>query len=516
MAKPLGAGGFVACLAGGANGTGTVSGAIAFAGAGTATFIIRVTATAADGATIANAAVVTPLPDLSLAMSVSSPPLVIFARPDLRIVKAVIDDDGANVRHGDLVRYRLTVSNPCTVPATTIVITDAVDSSMQLPSMLDGGVPSGQNLSWTIASLAVGDTTTPRVEARVRAGLDDGTIINNLARGTITAPQLPVHFNLVSVIVRARANLIVDKTVVDKTVVDQRGRGGHDTAWVLSMAAMALKLSPELSLLSRYNLALAQDVALGQRAACLEEGSIGAAFRPIIHDRLSVLTKLSRRVDIRPIGLDSGSADDAAIHAFSVEPIVELPWGVQLVEKLALKHMSVALDDVAGSDAVTALWINRINLRTLTVLRRLGVDPMIPGELDLGLEYRVLTGVSYRAVEHGALIEVQVAPIEQCGWALATTSHHSATTTRSAPDWRVATSIARASSSGRWAAGDQHDRQRCCAATVNGITTLLRACEEAQRKNRATWHDFRSPWLPAPGQPTMADSVRFRPFPLAW
>ena len=149
-----------------------------------------------------------------------------------------------------------------------------------------------------------------------------------------------------------------------------------------------------------------------------------------------MLTKLSRRVDIRPISLDSGSADDTAIHAFSVEPIVELPWGVQLVEHLALKHMSVALDDVAGSDAVTALWINRINLRTLTVLRRLGVDPMIPGELDLGLEYRVLTGASYRAVEHGALIEVQVAPIEQCGWALATTSHHSATTTRSAPDWR--------------------------------------------------------------------------------
>ena len=190
-------------------------------------------------------------------------------------------------------------------------------------------------------------------------------------------------------------------------------RGGHDTAWILSMTAMALKLSPELSLLSRYNVALAQDLALGQRAAYLEEGSIGAAFRPITHDWLSVLTKLSRRVDIRPIGLDGGSVDDTAIHAFSVEPIVELPWGVQLIEKLALKHMSVALEDVARADAVTALWINRINLRTLTLLRRLGVDPMIPGELDLGLEYRVLTGVSYAGLEHGALVEVQVAPIEQ-------------------------------------------------------------------------------------------------------
>jgi uncharacterized repeat protein (TIGR01451 family) len=190
-------------------------------------------------------------------------------------------------------------------------------------------------------------------------------------------------------------------------------RGGHDTAWVLSMTSMALKLSPELSLLSRYNLALAQDLALSQRVAYLEEGSVGAAFRPITHDWLSVLTKLSRRVDIRPLGLDGSSVDDTAIHAFSLEPIVELPWGVQLVEKLALKHMSVALDDVPQADALTALWINRVNLRTLTMLRRLGVDPGVPGELDLGVEYRVLSGLSYAGLEHGALVELQVAPLEQ-------------------------------------------------------------------------------------------------------
>jgi uncharacterized repeat protein (TIGR01451 family) len=190
-------------------------------------------------------------------------------------------------------------------------------------------------------------------------------------------------------------------------------RGGHDTAWVLSMTSMALKLSPELSLLSRYNLALAEDLALSQRAAYLEEGSVGAAFRPITHDWLSVLTKLSRRVDVRPLGLDGGSVDDTTIHAFSVEPVVELPWGVQLVEKLAFKHMSVALDDVPRADALTALWINRANLRTLTLLRRVGVDPGLPGELDLGLEYRVLSGLSYVGLEHGALIELQVAPLEQ-------------------------------------------------------------------------------------------------------
>ncbi len=190
-------------------------------------------------------------------------------------------------------------------------------------------------------------------------------------------------------------------------------RGGNDTLWMLSLTAVALKLSPELSLLSRYNLGLAQDLATGVRSAYLEEGSVGAAFRPITHEWFSALAKLSRRVDVRPLTLEGGSVDDTAIHAFSFEPVVELPWKVQLVEKLAFKHMSVALDDVPKADALTMLWINRINWHALGTVRTLGVDPLIPGEIDLGVEYRVLAGLSYDALEHGTLLEVQYAPVDQ-------------------------------------------------------------------------------------------------------
>lgn len=188
-------------------------------------------------------------------------------------------------------------------------------------------------------------------------------------------------------------------------------RGGQDILWMLSMTSVALKLSPELSLLSRYNIGLAHNLALAQRAAYLEEANVGVAYRPITHDWLSVLTKLSRRVEVRPVGLAGGVVDDTTIHAASLEPIVELPFGVQLVEKLALKHMSVALDDVPKADATTALWINRVNWHALGTLRRLGVDPVIPGEIDLGVEYRVLAGLSYDALEHGALVELQYAPL---------------------------------------------------------------------------------------------------------
>ncbi|MDP2345090.1 MAG: hypothetical protein Q8O67_29365 [Deltaproteobacteria bacterium] len=189
-------------------------------------------------------------------------------------------------------------------------------------------------------------------------------------------------------------------------------RGGNDTLWMLSMTAVALKLSPELSFLSRYNMGLAQDLATGARSAYLEEGSVGVAFRPITHDWFSALAKLSRRVDVRPLSLEGGSVDDTTIHAFSIEPVLELPWKVQLVEKLAIKHMSVALDDVPKADALTLLWINRVNWHALGTLRSLGLDPIVPGEIDLGVEYRVLAGLSYDALEHGTLLEVQYAPID--------------------------------------------------------------------------------------------------------
>jgi hypothetical protein len=196
-------------------------------------------------------------------------------------------------------------------------------------------------------------------------------------------------------------------------------RGGHDTLWGLSMTALAWKLSPELSLLARYNLALAQDLARNTRSASLEEGSFGVAYRPVTHDWFSALAKLSRRVDVRPVSL-VGGVDDTTVHAASFEPVVNLPWHLQLVDKLALKHTSVAFDDVPRADAVTLLSINRVNLHTFGLLRDLGLSIPIPGEVDLGAEYRVLTGLTYAGTEHGALVEVQLVPVDQVrvglGW----------------------------------------------------------------------------------------------------
>jgi hypothetical protein len=40
------------------------------------------------------------------------------------------------------------------------------------------------------------------------------------------------------------------------------------------------------------------------------------------------------------------------------------------------------------------------------------VDPFVPGEVDLGVEYRFLAGFTSRTLEHGPLVELQYAPLE--------------------------------------------------------------------------------------------------------
>ncbi|HEY4222438.1 MAG TPA: hypothetical protein VGO62_13880, partial [Myxococcota bacterium] len=189
-------------------------------------------------------------------------------------------------------------------------------------------------------------------------------------------------------------------------------RGGHDLLWFLSGTGGSVKASPELSLLARYNVALAQDLQIGAREAYFEEGAVGVAYRPITNDWFSVLAKLSRRVDERPLSLSGGTSDDYTAHALSIEPIVELPWKVQLVEKLALKHADEKLADVPEAQSLTGLSINRINLHALAMLKSLGLETPIPGEIDLGVEYRLEAGFTYHTLDQGPLLEIQVAPIE--------------------------------------------------------------------------------------------------------
>ncbi|MFZ5787938.1 MAG: hypothetical protein ACOY3Y_15990, partial [Acidobacteriota bacterium] len=79
--------------------------------------------------------------------------------------------------------YTLTLPNTGTEDATNVVVRDTVSTALEAILPLDGGVfdPTTRTITWTVASLKVGQTATLRFEAKVRADVKNGELVSNQA-----------------------------------------------------------------------------------------------------------------------------------------------------------------------------------------------------------------------------------------------------------------------------------------------------------------------------------------------
>lgn len=187
-------------------------------------------------------------------------------------------------------------------------------------------------------------------------------------------------------------------------------RGGQDRLVLLTQGAMTWRWHRDLALLARFNLADVENLYLKSSEAGLQDLSLGIAYRPVDHEWISVLSKYGRRLEHRPLSLVNGSYEEYSADVLSLEPILELPWHLQLVEKLALKYSREQVDDLPAGDALTLLWINRLNVHLMRMLRPY-VD-FFPGDIDLGGEWRVLNQLSTGTQKQGLLFELTYAPYE--------------------------------------------------------------------------------------------------------
>jgi len=152
----------------------------------------------------------------------------------------------------------------------------------------------------------------------------------------------------------------------------------------MSRTNATIRFSSEWSLLARYNIGLAQDLGRSKLEAYIEDGSLGLAYRPVTHDWASVLFKIARRVEMRPLGVNAGLTENLRLHVATIEPIVELPYNLQLVSKLALKHSGLKLDDLDAANAFTTLSTLRLNWRAMRALNPLDLGFGVPGDIDFG------------------------------------------------------------------------------------------------------------------------------------
>ncbi len=167
----------------------------------------------------------------------------------------------------------------------------------------------------------------------------------------------------------------------------------RDRLQFLTLNALSLKLDADFTALVRFNYASTTDLGFDATEAELLEMSGGIAWRPVAHDWVAVLVKYTKRYEQRPIDVSIEQPDREESDVVSLIPIFELPFGFQLVEKLALRRSALRAANLPTVVNNTALWINRLNYH-------------LTETWDAGIEYRVLTSSLASTTEHGALVEL--------------------------------------------------------------------------------------------------------------
>ena len=167
----------------------------------------------------------------------------------------------------------------------------------------------------------------------------------------------------------------------------------RDRLQFLTLNAASFKLHRDVTALTRFNFAHTVDLGLSATEAELMEMSMGLAYRPVPYDWVALLLKYTKRYEQRPIDVSTQDPERVEYDVFSIVPIFEMPYGFQLVEKLAFKRQALRVAQLPTTISQTTLWINRLNYHlTRTV--------------DAGAEYRILRTSLAQNTLHGVLAEM--------------------------------------------------------------------------------------------------------------
>ena len=169
----------------------------------------------------------------------------------------------------------------------------------------------------------------------------------------------------------------------------RKENGTQERVQYLTANQFKLALSPDYSLLGRYNYSITRDLDLDEVEARFDERSIGLAYRPVATDRLNLLSKYTELSDLAPDTLDDMESMDTFTQVLSIEWSFDITPRLEWVEKDAFKTTEEKVGDRSPVKTSTTLAIHRLNYNFLN-------------SWDLGVEYRLRT--------------VDLADDQQVGW----------------------------------------------------------------------------------------------------
>ena len=150
----------------------------------------------------------------------------------------------------------------------------------------------------------------------------------------------------------------------------EQGVGRDQTVWLFRNSA-SVNLNPDWRALGRLNFAIADNNTPNERAADFVEGTIGFAYRPVLNDRLNLLTRYTYLKDMGPIGQVTEGGETASpkqkSQIFSIDANYDLTKTLTIGGKYAFRKGSVSLgrnsDTYISSD--TQLGVLRADWRVV-------------------------------------------------------------------------------------------------------------------------------------------------------
>jgi hypothetical protein len=181
-------------------------------------------------------------------------------------------------------------------------------------------------------------------------------------------------------------------------------------AWARN--ALDLKIGDAFTLLAIFNYGLSQDLDTREIAREDLEATFGLAYRPVdgftLIGRYSRLLERRRTTSVSLLGERLDVDDSNARDLISVSAIIDLPFDLELTEKLVWRFH--AIEAGLENDEDLLLWLSRLAF------------PII-GELELAGEVRLLASLTnLELMKTGGLVELSFTLFEHArvglGWAI--------------------------------------------------------------------------------------------------
>ncbi len=158
--------------------------------------------------------------------------------------------------------------------------------------------------------------------------------------------------------------------------------GGEDRIQYLIRLSLMWGISRDISLSFTGHYLAVNNLEHKRDEYRFSENSFGLALRPKDFDWVNLFLKFSNVYEDRYDFMQKSEFESYS-HIFSIIPVFELPYGFELVEKLALKRSYINDYSVQTSESLDSLlWVNRINYNFYKRMFAAGIEYRLLSVLD--------------------------------------------------------------------------------------------------------------------------------------